>query len=94
MANRPPKTGSSQRPRVPASAGSATGPASAAAPKRQGFPLGKLAIASGSSGNRKIGDAATTYAAQTSCPRSCPFFAGGGCYAESGSIGKFVGKRG
>jgi hypothetical protein len=90
MANPAPKTGSNRRPRVPTPGGSATGPAITAAPKRQGFPVGKLAIASGSSGNRKIGDAATTYAAQTSCPTSCPFFSGGGCYAESGSIGKFV----
>jgi hypothetical protein len=46
-----------------------------------------VALAQSRSGNRKIGDAATTYAAQVSCPRSCPFFDGGGCYAESGRLG-------
>lgn len=51
---------------------------------------GTLAIATARSLNRKIGDAATTYAAQGSCPSSCVFKDGGGCYAESGSIGKFV----
>lgn len=51
---------------------------------------GKLASASISSGNAKIGDAATTYAAQVSCPSSCVFSAGGGCYAETGRVGKFV----
>jgi hypothetical protein len=74
----------------PAICGGGNAGPSAVDPKRDRFPLGKLAIASGDSGNRKIGDAATTYAAQTSCPTSCPFFAGGGCYAESGTIGKFV----
>lgn len=43
-----------------------------------------------SSGNKKIGNSATTYAAQTSCPTSCPFFDGGGCYGEGGSLGRFV----
>lgn len=38
------------------------------------------------SGNQKIGDAATTYAAQASCPSSCVFKDGGGCYAENGRI--------
>ena len=46
----------------------------------------KLAIAVGDSQNKKIGEAAATYAAQTSCPTSCPFFNGGGCYAESGNV--------
>lgn len=54
------------------------------------FPLGTLALAKAKSMNRKIGDAATTYAAQSSCPTSCPFFDNGGCYAEAGTIGKFV----
>lgn len=49
-----------------------------------------LAIAKGSSGNAKLGDAATTYAAQPSCPLSCPFLDGGGCYAETGRLGMFV----
>lgn len=49
-----------------------------------------LAIAKNVSGNSKIGDAATTYAAQPSCPLSCPFLDGGGCYAETGRIGMFV----
>src|SRR5919199_1296654 len=54
------------------------------------FPRGTLALASNNSSNKKIGNAATTYAAQTSCPTSCPFFDGGGCYAENGALGKFV----
>jgi transposase-like protein len=56
----------------------------------QKFASGTLAIATASSKNSKLGDAATTYAAQTSCPTGCPFFDGGGCYAEAGSIGKFL----
>lgn len=51
---------------------------------------GPFAIAKATSGNSKLGDAATTYAAQTSCPPDCVFFDGGGCYAETGRIGKFV----
>jgi hypothetical protein len=58
--------------------------------KGKQFARGTLALAVPTSANKKIGNAATTYAAQTSCPTSCPFFAGGGCYAENGSIGKFV----
>lgn len=54
------------------------------------LPAGTLAIAKEKSGNRKIGDCATTYAAQASCPKSCRFLDGGGCYAENGQIGKFV----
>lgn len=46
-----------------------------------------LAIATPRSQNVKLGDAATTYAAQTSCPTSCAFFNGGGCYAETGRVG-------
>jgi hypothetical protein len=49
-----------------------------------------LATATNVSGNTKIGDAGATYAAQASCPSSCPFKDGGGCYAETGRIGKFV----
>lgn len=45
-----------------------------------------LAIAKTVSGNSKIGDAAVTYAAQQSCPSSCRFKDGGGCYAENGRI--------
>jgi hypothetical protein len=58
--------------------------------KRDPFPMGTLALAKADNKNAKIGDAATTYAAQTSCPTSCVFFNGGGCYAENGSLGKFV----
>lgn len=47
---------------------------------------GLLAIAVARSSNEKIGDCATTYAAQASCPSSCAFFDGGGCYAENGQI--------
>lgn len=49
-----------------------------------------LAVACALSANTKIGEAASTYAAQASCPSSCPFLDGGGCYAESGQLGKFV----
>ncbi len=52
-----------------------------------------LAIAKTSSGNAKLGDAATTHAAQASCPSSCVFKDGGGCYAESGRQGMFVTRR-
>jgi hypothetical protein len=65
-------------------------PTTARGAKDDRFPLGTLALANASSNNSKIGDAATTYAAQTSCPTDCPFFNGGGCYAENGSLGKFV----
>lgn len=51
------------------------------------YVAGTLAIAVARSMNAKIGDAATTYAEQRSCPTSCPFFAGGGCYAEQGRLG-------
>jgi hypothetical protein len=54
------------------------------------FSAGTLAIARASSGNKKIGDAATTYVEQRSCPSSCPFFDGGGCYAEEGRLGKVI----
>jgi hypothetical protein len=54
------------------------------------FPVGTLAIAKERSGNEKLGDCATTYAAQQSCPSSCVFADGGGCYAETGRVGKFV----
>jgi site-specific DNA-methyltransferase (adenine-specific) len=46
-----------------------------------------LALAVNKSDNKKLGGAATTYAAQTSCPTSCPFSGGGGCYAETGLVG-------
>lgn len=49
-----------------------------------------LAIAKTSSGNAKLGDCATTHAAQQSCPASCVFKDGGGCYAETGRQGMFV----
>ena len=47
---------------------------------------GELARAVSKSTNAKIGDAATTYAAQQSCPTDCVFFDRGGCYAENGRI--------
>jgi hypothetical protein len=47
--------------------------------------MGKLATAVNNSANRKIGDAAATYAAQVSCPDECPFL-GSGCYAEDGTV--------
>ncbi len=52
-----------------------------------------LATAVARSSNAKIGDAATTHAAQVSCPDSCVFKDGGGCYAESGRQGKVVTSR-
>lgn len=45
-----------------------------------------IAKAFARSTNAKIGDAAVTYAAQVSCPESCVFKDGGGCYAENGRI--------
>lgn len=53
----------------------------------KGTSAPSLAIAAGNSQNKKLGEAATTYTAQASCPTSCPFFNGGGCYAESGRVG-------
>ena len=50
-------------------------------------PNGGFVIAKTNSGNRKIGKVATTYVSQESCPTSCPFFDGGGCYAEQGPVG-------
>ena len=38
------------------------------------------------SDNRKLGAVSATYASQSSCPRSCPWF-GKGCYAEHGPVG-------
>lgn len=58
--------------------------------KANRFPAGTLARATASSKNAKIGDAATTLVEQRSCPTDCPFFNGGGCYAESGRLGSFV----
>ena len=46
----------------------------------------KLVKAIALSGNAKIGQAATTYAPQATCPSDCPFF-GAGCYAERGFVG-------
>lgn len=54
------------------------------------YVAGTLAIAVARSMNSKIGDAATTYAEQRSCPESCVFFAGGGCYAEQGRLGQYT----
>lgn len=52
-----------------------------------------VATATALSTNAKIGDAAATYAAQQSCPTYCPFFKGGGCYAEDGQVYMGVTKR-
>jgi hypothetical protein len=60
---------------------------SAAQPATASPTAKDLAIAVADSDNTKLGKAATTYAAQTSCPTSCKFFNGGGCYAESGRVG-------
>ncbi len=49
-----------------------------------------IATAVAASGNAKLGDAATTHAAQQSCPSACVFKDGGGCYAETGQQGMFV----
>ena len=43
--------------------------------------MGKLASAVPFSQNAKLGGMAATYAAQVTCPRSCPLL-GAGCYAE------------
>lgn len=51
---------------------------------------GALATAVPASHNEKLGRAATTHAAQQSCPSDCVFRDGGGCYAETGAQGKFV----
>jgi len=56
-----------------------------AARSSKGAPA--LAIANRNSGNKKLGGAATTYAAQTSCPPTCVLYNGGGCYAEAGKVG-------
>lgn len=53
---------------------------------------GVLATAVAESANEKIGACAATYAAQASCPTYCPFFNGGGCYAENGRM--FTGTTG
>jgi hypothetical protein len=49
-----------------------------------------LAKAVTTSFNKKLGGASTTHAAQASCPSSCMFKDGGGCYAERGPLGWFV----
>jgi len=69
------------------SAGRATSAAAPAAAPKHKYAAGTLAIAVARSMNAKIGDAATTYAEQRSCPTSCRFFDGGGCYAEQGRLG-------
>lgn len=45
------------------------------------------------SGNRKLGIVSTTLAAQASCPESCVFKNGGGCYAERGPLMVFHVKK-
>lgn len=52
-----------------------------------------LAIAVTDSLNEKLGECSTTHAAQASCPSSCVFKDGGGCYAETGQQGMFVTRR-
>ena len=52
-----------------------------------------LVIVKNPSANAKLGNAATTHAAQASCPTDCVFGNGGGCYAESGQQGMFVTRR-
>jgi hypothetical protein len=44
-------------------------------------------IAVEKSANAKTGPVSATYVAQASCPGSCPFLDGGGCYGESGMVG-------
>lgn len=56
------------------------------------YAPGTLATALTNSSNEKTGKVAVTYAAQDSCPTSCRFFDGGGCYAEQGTVGMFVTK--
>lgn len=48
----------------------------------------KLAFAASVSGNKKIGNAATTYAAELTCPIICPHHTknGGGCYGNAGMV--------
>jgi len=70
--------------------GSGCNSAPSSASARGRFPAGTLALARTNSGNQKIGDAATTYVEQRSCPSTCPFFDGGGCYAEEGRLGKVI----
>lgn len=50
-----------------------------------------LTIAVEQTANRKLGDASTTHASQSSCPKTCPFYRRG-CYAESG-LQAFVTRR-
>lgn len=57
--------------------------------KRELAP-GTLALVVERSQNEKLGEVAATYAAQGSCPADCHFLDGGGCYAETGQVGKFV----
>lgn len=56
--------------------------------KRKGKPLrpAAAAIAVALSDNNKTGPVACTYAAQGSCPVTCPLI-GAGCYAEEGPVG-------
>ena len=72
------------------SPGQPAAPPARTTPVASRFPAGTLAIVTATSANRKLGNAATTYAAQTSCPTSCPFFDGGGCYANAGALGTFI----
>jgi hypothetical protein len=49
----------------------------------------RLAYAKAHSQNRKLGGMHVTYAAQVTCPRTCPFLQNG-CYAESGHTGIYL----
>jgi len=51
--------------------------------------MGVIVKAITSTGNRKLGKASTTHAAQVSCPSDCVFM-NAGCYAERGPLGAFV----
>lgn len=77
--------GSTQEPKTTAPATAARAQAT-----KDRFAPGTLALGIANSSNVKIGKAATTYAEQRSCPTSCVFFNGGGCYAENGKLGQYI----
>jgi len=53
----------------------------------------KMVYAVRESESEKLGPVAATYVSQTSCPSSCPFLNGGGCYAENGPVALVATKR-
>jgi hypothetical protein len=55
--------------------------------KADRFAPGTHAIGVNATQNLKLGNAATTYVEQRSCPDGCVFRNGGGCYAEHGRVG-------